>query len=103
MSIETTPVTVVSTETLPPSLLCGSACELDVTATIVTFPGQITTVTEHIPATSVDVYVISHPGDGNSTSTSTTILTTVPPAAPVTWVYEGVTLCVYAFLLLKFS
>ncbi|OCK78366.1 hypothetical protein K432DRAFT_406534, partial [Lepidopterella palustris CBS 459.81] len=98
VSIQTTPVTVVSVESVFPSVstrTCSSACEVDVTATLLTYPGQVSTATVTFYSRSVDVYITEYPDGTNRTSTGPTI--TVPPPAPaktsdITWDFSGVTL-----------
>lgn len=76
------------------SITCAPLCDLDVTGTILTYPGHISTTTIAIPTKRVDIYVLDNAPLVSSAVAYTTELaapSSVVQTAP-TWRFNTITL-----------
>ncbi|OCK87545.1 uncharacterized protein K441DRAFT_355357 [Cenococcum geophilum 1.58] len=82
-----------SSSTLAPT--CANGCEVDVTATLVSFPGQVSTSTVTYFTRSVDVFITGLPDGTNKTSYVTATLPNPPissATSAITWTFNSVVL-----------
>ncbi|KAF2175509.1 hypothetical protein K469DRAFT_683912 [Zopfia rhizophila CBS 207.26] len=77
-----------------PGSSCSSQCHVNITGTVLTYPGRVSTRTISLPTKRVEVYIYQNQNREQSTRETTTYFpiptnTTMPP---VTWKFKTVTL-----------